>query len=140
MLGGHIRVPWRDETMADMKRLIFGEGLMGPSLDGSKRFTVRVYREGAHDFTKDEIIKGEFKDGLTILLRVSEDTKKAPFKNLKRPKKDLDKNGYYFDAEYLKELEAYYMGITWDTVGAVVFFEVLRVDGVPVVTINEHAQ
>lgn len=34
--------------MAEMKRLVFGEGLMMPSLDGEKRFTVRKYREGAH--------------------------------------------------------------------------------------------
>jgi len=27
--------------MTEMKRLVFGEGLMVPSLDGSKRFTVR---------------------------------------------------------------------------------------------------
>lgn len=121
-----------------MKRLVFGEGLMLQSLDGSKRFTVRVYREGSHDFTKGEIIKGEFKDGLTILLQIVADTKKAPFIELKCSKNDLDKNGYYFDTRYFKELGTHYTDMTWDTMGAIVFFEVLRVGGIPVVTPNEH--
>ncbi len=68
--------------MVEMKRLVFGEGLMTPSLDGSKRFTVRKYREGAHDFSKDEIVIGEFKDGLNILLNIVNDTKKDTFRNL----------------------------------------------------------
>ena len=126
--------------MREMKRLIFGEGLMAPSLDGSKRFTVRVYREGSHDFTKGEIIKGEFKDGLTILLQIVADTKKAPFQELKCLRKDLDKNGYYFDARYFKELGTYYADMTWETMGAIVFFEVLKVNGVPVAATNEHLQ
>ena len=52
--------------MAEMKHLVFGEGLLAPALDGSKCFTVRKYREGSHDFVKGEIVQAEFKDGLTI--------------------------------------------------------------------------
>lgn len=126
--------------MAEPKRLIFGEGLMAPSLDGSKRFTVRKYREDSHDFVKGEVIKGEFKDGLTILLQITEDTRKGSFKNLKKTKKDLNKNGYYFDKQYFEDLANWYPDLTWDDMGAIVFFEVLKVDGVPVVSINEHAQ
>lgn len=77
-----------------MKRLIFGEGLMTPSLDGSKRFTVRKYREG----------------------------------------------GYHFDEAYFKDLATYYPDLTWDTMGAVISFEVLHVGIVPVVRLNEHAR
>lgn len=126
--------------MAEMKRLVFGEGLMSPSLDGSKRFTVRKYREGSHDFSKDEIIVGEFKDGLNILLHITEDTKKDTFKRLKRSKKGLGKNGYYFDIEYFEDLKQYYPDLIWDTMGAVVFFEILKINGVSVVSLNEHAQ
>lgn len=126
--------------MAEMKRLVFGKGLMYPSLDGSKRFTVRKYREGSHDFVKDEIVLGEFKDGLTILLRITDDTKKDEFRRLRSPKEDMDKQGYYFDKAYFKELSAYYYDLTWDTMGAIIFFEVLKVNGVPVVSINEHAK
>lgn len=126
--------------MAEMKRLIFGEGLMYPSLDGSKRFTVRKYREDSHDFTKGEVIKGEFKDGLTILLRIIEDTRKDTFQNLKKPKRDLNKNGYYFDKQYFDDLAAYYPNLTWNDRGAIVYFEILKVDSVSIVSINEHAQ
>lgn len=126
--------------MTEMKRLIFGEGLLSSSLDGSKRFTVRKYREGSHDFTKGEIIKGEFKDGLTILLHVTEDTKKGAFKDLKKPKQDIDKNGYYFDTQYFNDLVVWYPDLTWDDRGAIIFFEVLKVNGVSVVSINEYAQ
>ena len=123
-----------------MKRLVFGEGLMVPSLDGSKRFTVRKYREGAHDFAKDEIAIGEFKDGLDILIRITEDTLKAPFKKLRRSKKTAKKEGgHYFDAAYSKDLATYYPDLTWDTMGAVISFEVLQVNGVPAVRLNEHA-
>lgn len=122
--------------MAEVKRLVFGEGLMVPSLDGSKRFTVRKYREGAHDFKKDEIVIGEFKDGLNILLHITEDTKKDTFKRLKRSKKEIDKNGYYFDTKYFEDLKQYYPDLTRDTMGAVIFFEVLKVNGVSVVSVN----
>lgn len=124
--------------MVEMKRLVFGEGLLNPSLDGNKRFTVRKYREDAHDFSKDEIVIGEFKDGLNILLRITKNTKKDTFNRLKRNKKEIDKNGYYFDVQYFEELKQYYPDLTWNTMGAVVFFEVLKVNGVSVVSINEH--
>lgn len=125
--------------MAEMKRLVFGEGLMTPSLDGSKRFTVRKYREGAHDFSKDEIVIGEFRDGLNILLYITDDTIKDTFRRLQRSKKDFDKNGYDFDEIYFKELKSYYPNLSWDDMGAIVFFEVLKVNNVSVVSINEHA-
>ena len=126
--------------MAEMKRLVFGEGLMMPSLDGEKRFTVRKYREGAHDFSKNEVVIGEFKDGLSILLQITNDTKKAQFIQLKAPRKYQATSGYYFDAKYFDELKSYYPDLTWDTMGAVVFFEILKVNGVSVVSVNEHAQ
>lgn len=127
--------------VAEMKRLVFGEGLMTPSLDGSKGFTVRKYREGAHDFLKDEIVIGEFKDGLNILIRITDDTFKDTFMYLKRSKKMSEKaGGYYFDMTYFRGLKTYYPDLTWDTMGAVISFEVLKVNGVPVVSLNEHAK
>ncbi|MBI2037155.1 MAG: hypothetical protein HYT14_02235 [Candidatus Liptonbacteria bacterium] len=125
-----------------MKRLVFGEGLMVPSLDGSKRFTVRKYREGAHDFEKHDIAIGEFKDGFDILICITEDTKKAPFRELKRSKRKSEKEGgYYFDEAYFEDLKSYYPddpSFTWDTMGAVISFEVLHVGSVPVVKLNQH--
>lgn len=125
--------------MADMKRLVFGEGLMNPSLDGSKRFTIRKYREGAHDFTAGEVVIGEFKDGLNILLQITDDTKKETFTALRSPYEMLDSVGYYFDQEYFEDLQRFYPELSGEDTGVVIFFEILKVNGVPIVSFNEHA-
>lgn len=126
--------------MAEMRKLVFGEGLMTPSLDGEKRFTARRFRESVHDLKKYEIFVGEFKDGLNILLQAPADAKIATFKDLKASKRDLTKNGYYFDKNYFEELGAYYPDLSWDEMGAIVFFEILKINGVSVVSINEYAK
>ena len=126
--------------MPRMKRLIFGRGLMELSLNRSKTFTVRKYRDGAHDFVKDEIVIGEFQDGFDILIRITEDTLKQPFKALRRSKKEAKKTGgHWLDKTYFNNLKSYYYGLTWNTMGAVIFFEILKVNDVPVVRFNEYA-
>ncbi|MBI2640161.1 MAG: hypothetical protein HYW90_04740 [Candidatus Sungbacteria bacterium] len=125
--------------MTDMKHLVFGEGLMNPSLDGSKRFTIRKYRKGAHDFTVGEIVIGEFRDGLNILLQITDATRKATFAALRSPYEMLDAVGYYFDQEYFEDLQRFYPELSGEDIGVVIFFEVLKVNGVPVVSFNEHA-
>ncbi|OGN03735.1 MAG: hypothetical protein A2655_04250 [Candidatus Yanofskybacteria bacterium RIFCSPHIGHO2_01_FULL_43_42] len=47
---------------------------------------------------------------------------------------------FSFDGDYFDDLKSYYPDLTRDTMGAVIFFEVLQVNGVPVVQFNEHAQ
>jgi hypothetical protein len=124
--------------MPEMKKLVFGRGLMSPSLDGQKTFTIRKYKEGTHDFKKGEIIKGVFRDGLDILLQITDDPIKNSFKNLRRARLYLPTNGYYFDNKYFKDLKVWYPDLTWDDIGTVIRFEVLKVDGVSVVSFNEH--
>ena len=121
--------------MAEIQELVFGQGLMSPSLDGQKTFTVR---RGSREFKKDEIVKGVFKDGLTILLKITDDPIVDKFKNLKRAKLYLALNRYYFDSKYFHDLKKWYKDLTWDDVGTVIFFEILKVDGVSVVSFNEH--
>jgi hypothetical protein len=121
-----------------IKRLVFGKGLMSPSLDGEKTFTIRKYKEGTHDFKKGEIIKGVFRDGLDILLQITDDPKIDKFNNLKRAQLYLALNRYYFDTKYFRDLKKWYPELTWDDVGIVIFFEVLKVEGVSVVSLNEH--
>ncbi len=128
------------EIKTEMKKIVFGEGLLIPSLEGSKGFTVRKYREGAHDFIKDEIAQGEYKDGLTILLKITADTKKDTFSNLRSSKRNQKKEGYYFDKQYFNDLATYYPDLTWSDDGAVIFFEILHINGVPVVSFNEHSK
>ncbi|MDO8743264.1 MAG: hypothetical protein Q7J30_01760 [Candidatus Azambacteria bacterium] len=113
---------------------------MVPTFYGDKYFTVRKFRQGAHDFKKDEVIIGKFKDGLNVLLQITKDSKIAPFKRLTSIKKNLDKVGYWFNEEYFNDLKGYYPDLNWDDMGAVVFYEVLKVSGVPVVAVNEFGR
>ncbi len=127
--------------MIQPQRLVFGTGLMAPTLDGSKRFTVRCFRPEAHRFKKGDLVIGEFKDGFNILLTITADTIIAPFKELKRSKRWANKNGgHHFNAEYFQSLKKYYPHITWKTIGAVVQFEVFKVESVPAVGFNQHAR
>lgn len=119
-----------------MKRLVFGEGLLTQALEGDKRFTVRKYREDSHDFLKDDIVIGEFKDGLDVLLQITRDTLRNPFCQLRKPKEDVATNGYWLDDQYFEELKTYYSDLHWEDTGAVIFFEVLKINGIPVVRIN----
>lgn len=118
----------------EMKKLFFGEGLMDASLDGSKTFTIRKYRAEAHDLKKGELVIGTFKDGLDIILQITTKVIKDKFKNLKRSKDEADKEGgHWFDEKYFEGLKSYYPDLTWESDGAVIFFEVMKVNGIPVV-------
>ena len=68
--------------MSAMKKLTFGKGLLAPTLTGGKKITLRKYRVGRHDFTKGDIILGEFRDGFSILLHITADTQTKLFSNL----------------------------------------------------------
>ncbi len=125
-----------------MKRLLFGEGLMHPSLDGSKRFTVRKYGGERHDFEKGEVIIGEFMDGLDILIRATERTIKMPFHRLAARGAKKDGQDWWFNDEYFEDLKRFpgYEDINPVTMGAVICFEVLKVNGVPAVQFNKHSK
>lgn len=123
-----------------MKELVFGKGLMVPFLDGEKRFTVRKFREEAHKFVKNEIIIGKFKEGLNILLQITDDSKIAPFNELLSCQEKSAKVGYYFDEARFEYLKSYYPDLTWENMGAVIFFEVLKVNGISVVAFNEFTE
>lgn len=82
------------EPKTEMRKLVFGEGLMVPSLMDDKYFTIRKFRESVHDFKKGEIVIGVFKEGFNFLLRITADSKIAPFKKLKSSKRSTEKNGY----------------------------------------------
>lgn len=58
-----------------MKTLLFGEGLLAPTLEGRKRITIRKFRAEAHSFIEGEIILGKFAEGPELALRILADTK-----------------------------------------------------------------
>lgn len=120
-----------------MRRLIFGNDLMSPTLSGEKLITLRKYRSDSHDFAKGEIIIGEFKDGLDILLQITADTEKKLFSELT----DEEAQGYgYADSENcFNNLKEYYFDLKKSDILAVIRYEVLKVNDVPVVGFNEYA-
>lgn len=123
--------------MAEMKRLIFGDGLMNPVLTGEKQITLRRYRAGSHDFVKGEVILGEFKDGLTILLQITDDTKKKLFSKL--TDREAREYGYKSAKDVFNGLRDYYSDLRKSDVLATIRFEIVKVNGEPAVSINEYA-
>ncbi|MEK7637835.1 MAG: ASCH domain-containing protein [Patescibacteria group bacterium] len=119
-----------------MKRLIFGAGLLSPTLTGDKKMTLRRYRAGSHDFEEGEAVIGEFKDGLNLLLRITADTKKKPFSKLTDEEARAD--GFADAADAFENLKEYYPDLKKSDLMATICYEVFGVDGIPVVSINEH--
>lgn len=112
-----------------MKTLAFGPGLLIPTLTGEKLFTIRKYRPEAHDFAQGEVVVGEFAEGFQILLRITRDTIVRPFGELLRTKTVAKREGgYWFNKQYFNDLRKYYSDLTWHTLGAVVCYEVLKIE------------
>ena len=123
--------------MTEMGRLIFGEGLMGPTLAGDKQITLRKYRAGSHDFVKGEIICGEFKDGLNILLQITADTQKKPFNEL--TDQETQEDGFESVEDAFSGLNDYYPDLQKTDLLAIIRFEIVKVNGVFAVSINKYA-
>lgn len=119
-----------------MKRLVFGTGLMSPVIKGTKKITLRKYRAGAHDFVYNEVIVGEFMDGLSITLRITADTIKKRFSGISD--QEAREDGFLDAEDAFNGLRKYYDGLTKDDVAAVIHFEVCLIENVPVVASNEH--
>lgn len=124
--------------MTEMKRLIFGEGLMSPTLTGDKQITLRKYRAGSHDFVKGEVIRGEFKDDLNILLQITADTEKKPFSELTDEEAQAD--GFEDAEAAFNGLKGYYPDLQRSDLLATIRYKIVEVEGTPAVGINEYAQ
>ena len=119
-----------------MKELVFGEGLLGATLSGEKQATIRRYRPEAHDFKKDEIVLGVFKDGWSILLRITDDTVVKPLSKLSD--EEARASGFKDARDARKGLKRWYPDLKRTDTAAVVRHEILKVDGVQVATLNQH--
>jgi len=122
--------------MPDMQQLIFGEGLMIPTLEGRKRITLRKYRAGAHDFREQEAILGVFKDGLNILLWINADTEKKPFNAL--TDEEAREDGFENAKDAFENLKEYYPDLKLTDICAIIRYQVLNHMRVPAVSLNEH--
>ena len=121
-----------------MQRLIFGEGLLGVTLQGIKKITLRKYREGSHDFLEGQIIRGEFMDGLNILLEVTSATETKKFSDL--TDQEAQEDGFADAEDAFNELKEYYPGLSKEDDLATIRFKILTHDDIPVVSLNEYSQ
>lgn len=122
---------------SEMDRLIFGEGLLAPTLTGGKCNTFRKYRKGSHDFKAGQYFKGEFKDGLTIVLRMTADTTIKPCDAI--TDEEARENGFTDASTVFEGLREYYTDLKPADQIAILRFEVPQIEGVPIVGFNEHA-
>ena len=93
-------------SVATIKKLNFGPGLLGVSIPGWKDTTIRKYRQEAHDFSKGEIVQGVFERQLDVLLEIKSDTEVVPFKDL--PKEAAVASGYKTSKEAFQDLRDHY--------------------------------
>lgn len=120
-----------------MRNLLFGKGLLGPTLNGVKKITLRRYRAETHSFVQGEVVRGIFLDGMDLLIRITEDTKTCPFSELAD---DVAQEDGYADAESAFEgLINFYPDLQSSDLAATIRFEIYSVEGIPAVRINEHA-
>lgn len=121
-----------------MKRLIFGEGLLGNVLAGDEETSLRKYREGSHDFKKGEFVKGEFMDGVVIVLQITADTEKKRIADLTNE----DLRGTLFeDAEdVFNGLKHWYSELTRKDLIGIIRFEIPKIEGIPIVALLEDTE
>lgn len=122
--------------MSEKKRLNFSEGLMYPTILGKKQITLRKYRAGSHDFIKDEVVYGEFKDGLNILLQITADTEKKLFSEL--TDKEAQEDGFDDANHAFEGLKNYYPDLQKSDILAIIRYQIVKVDSCPAVIANEY--
>ena len=114
-----------------MKKLVFGKGLLTPTVNQEKNYTVRKYAGARHDFEDGEWFIGEFLDGIDIPLVIARPSVRGSFEDLV--------NRHALDVEFFDTLKDYYPDITEQDQLVIIFYEVAKIDGVPVIAFNEHA-
>jgi hypothetical protein len=124
------------EPETKTKTIIFGEGLLTPTLKGEKQISLRKYREEAHKLHKGEVFVGSFKDGLDILLQVTADTEVKTFRDLTDSEAQAD--GFADAPDAFEKMHVYYPNLDIDTELGILRFEVARIDGVPSVKANDN--
>lgn len=120
-----------------MKQLVFGNGLMEPSLNGDKEITLRKYRQEAHDFKEGEVIIGEFKDGLDVLLQIKKDTEVKSFNDL--TDEEAQEDGFKDANDAFEGLKTYYPNLQKIDLLAIIRYKIPCINGQQIVRFNAHA-
>lgn len=121
--------------MGERARLLFSEGHFVAIVSGQKLLTLRLYRAGAHDFCENQVFYGEFPEGISLMLQVTEDTKCFTAKDLSD---EVAREDGYKNAKYaLHELKKYYGGsVHKDATLACIRFKVAEIYGEPVIKLT----
>lgn len=124
-----------NERETKMKCLYFGSGLSREIIRGHRKITLRKYNAGYHDFAEKEIVQGIFRDEGTLLLQITADMKVKRFGEISN--QEAEQAGFLDFHDAFRGLRQSYRSqdvcISEDDLLAVIRFEVLKVDGVPVV-------
>ncbi|MEK7628196.1 MAG: ASCH domain-containing protein [Patescibacteria group bacterium] len=117
-----------------VKQLPFDGGYLYDVLTGAKRITIRRYRQGKHDFNAGEVIYGDFKGELKILIRITAKVDLKPFGSL--TKAEAREDGFNDANDAFNDLRKYYPQLKKTEMAAVIRFEVAKIDGVPAVSLS----
>jgi hypothetical protein len=124
------------EVKTETKTILFGEGLLVPTLISERQTSLRKYREEAHNLHKGEIFVGSFKDGLDILLQATADTEIKTFKELTDLEAQAD--GFIDAKDVFVGMHKYYPDLTPDTKFGILHFKIAIINGVPSVKANNN--
>ena len=123
------------DHMSERKRLLFSEGHFGAVLLGTKHITLRLYRAGAHDFTKNQVFYGEFPEGLALMLEATDDT--VFYEAHQLPNEIAREDGYTGFLDAWSGLKKYYgEKLVDDSTIACIRFKVAEIYGEPVVKLT----
>ncbi|NBQ17345.1 hypothetical protein EBU24_03445 [bacterium] len=121
-----------------MQTLNFGKGHMMTTIAGTKKITLRKYGVEPLDFKKNEIIYGEFKDGLTFLLKITADTEKKFFNDL--TDKEAQEDGFINAKDAFNGLKIYYPDLQLSDILAIIRYEIATLNNAPIVNMNRFHQ
>lgn len=128
--------PAQGVSMNKLDRIVFGRGLLIPTLSGKKQITLRNYRPEAHDFLKGEILRGEFMEGITVLLEITADTEVTTFAELSDEAARED--GFESAEDAFQGLKEYYPDLKKTDLCAIIRYRVYVLpNGHKVADINE---
>lgn len=118
--------------MLRIKTLLFGTGLMDPTITGKKCVTIRRFRPEAHHFMKNEVVIGIFEEGLNILISMTAGTGIKTFAKL--TDKEAQGSGFKDAKDAFEGLKKFYTDLKKGDIAAVIRYEVLKVKGIPVIS------
>jgi hypothetical protein len=112
------------------KTLLFGPGLLFPTLEGSKRVTIRRFRPEAHVFVEGEEFVGIFADGKDVLLVATADTVVRTFAEI--TDSEAREDGYDDATAMFEGMKQYYPDLQLtDSVGIIRYRTVPNDHGLP---------